>query len=95
MFSLSRCLLFIQLLYKAFLEESQSLKESHVRHLFYYLLERMPAGWTEEHLGSKLIVFVKEMLMHLKKGKLPHYFLAKRNLLDSMPKNKLRAAQEK
>ena len=87
--------MFIQALYKTFLEESRALTEAQLRYVFYYLLERVPAGWAEEQLGGKLMFFVKEMLERLRKGKLPHYFIAKTNMLNALPKNKLTTAQQK
>ena len=51
-------------------------------------------GWSEEQLGGKLMFFVKEMHERLRKKKLPHYFLAKKNTLDTLPQNKLRTAHQ-
>ena len=59
------------------------------------MVEKSPAGWVEERLGSKLLQFVREMGQHLKKEKLPHYFMSKRNMFENLPRHKLRTAQEK
>jgi hypothetical protein len=65
------------------------------RHLFYWMVEESPAGWTDEALGTHLQNLIKKMRSHLTKEKLPHYMIYKQNTLDGVPKHKMRMAHER
>ncbi len=77
--------MYIQKIYKTYI----------FRHVFYWLVEEFPAGWTDEGLASFLLNIAKKMRGHLTKERLPHYMIYKRNTFDTLPKSKIRTAQER
>ena len=46
------------------------------------MVEKSPAGWTEEQLGAKLLQLIKDMKGHLMTKKLSHYFISKKNMFE-------------
>ena len=54
-----RVYLFSILMFRTYLEGLDGLKESHVRHLFYQLVEKSPGDWTEENIGEKFLLLLR------------------------------------
>ena len=90
-----RVYMFVLLMYKCYFEAFDGIKEKHLRHIFYWLVERSPGDWTEENIGEKFMLILKTLKTHLVKQKMPHYFMAKSNMFANIPNHKLRQAQEK
>ena len=59
------------------------------------MVEKSPADWQDENLGEKFSHFLRQMRTHLMKERLPNYFMYKHNMFRSVPRHKLRKAQEK
>ena len=90
-----RVYLFILLMYKAYFEAFDGIKEMHLRNILYWLIEKSPGDWTEENIGEKFTLVLKMLKRNLEKQKMPHYFMAKSNMFANIPNHKLRQAQEK
>ncbi len=58
-------------------------------------MEREPTCFVEETLGRNLLQLFVEMKGHLKRQRLPNYYLWNENLLASVPRHKLAQAQER
>ena len=58
-------------------------------------MEQSPGDWTEENVGEKLALLLKYLLIHLRKLKMPHYFLNTVNMFAPIAHHRLRAAQER
>eukprot|EP00092_Neocalanus_flemingeri_P031911 GFUD01034666.1.p1 GENE.GFUD01034666.1~~GFUD01034666.1.p1 ORF type:complete len:850 (+),score=213.74 GFUD01034666.1:67-2550(+) len=90
-----RVYVFALLMYKCYFEAFDGIKEKHIRHIIYMLVERNPVGWTEENIGEKFMLVLSTLKTFLVKQKMPHYFMKKCNMFANIPNHKMRQAQEK
>jgi hypothetical protein len=58
-------------------------------------VERSPGDWTEENVGEKLALLLRFLRIHLRKLKMPHYFLSGVNMFAPIATHRLHAAQER
>lgn len=57
----------------------------HLRTHLFWQCEMNYAAWPEDYLGEALLRFLKSLLEHIKRQRLPDYFLPKRNLFENIP----------
>lgn len=57
----------------------------HLRTHLFWQCEMNYAAWPEEYLGETLLRFLNALLEHIKRQRLPDYFLPKRNLFENIP----------
>lgn len=65
------------------------LKTKHLKAVFFSACEEFPTCIWKSNLGGCLLFVISKLLICLKKGVLPHYFIPQRNLLDSFSTNDL------
>lgn len=65
------------------------LKSKHLKAVFFSACEEFPTCIWKSNLGGCLLFVISKLLICLKKGVLPHYFIPQRNLLDSFSTNDL------
>lgn len=66
-------------------EKLNQLTAEHLRSHLFWQCEQNCAAWPEDHLGEALMRYLNSLLVHLRKQKLPDYFLPSRNLFESVP----------
>lgn len=59
--------------------------DEHLRNHLFWQCENNFAAWPETYLGEALVRFLNSLLEHIKRQKLPDYFLPKRNLFENIP----------
>lgn len=57
----------------------------HLRTHLFWQCEMNYAAWPEDYLGETLLRFLNSLLEHIKRQRLPDYFLPKRNLFENIP----------
>lgn len=57
----------------------------HLRTHLFWQCENNYAAWPEDYLGEALIRFLNALLEHIKRQRLPDYFLPRRNLFENIP----------
>lgn len=57
----------------------------HLRAHLFWQCELNYAAWPEDYLGEALLRFLHSLLEHIKRQRLPDYFLPKRNLFENIP----------
>lgn len=61
------------------------LSTEHLRAHLFWQCEHNYAAWPEEYLGEALVRFLNALLEHIKRQRLPDYFLPRRNLFENVP----------
>lgn len=64
---------------------SAGLSAEHLRAHLFWQCEHNYAAWPEEYLGEALVRFLNALLEHIKRQRLPDYFLPRRNLFENVP----------
>lgn len=59
--------------------------DEHLRNHLFWQCENNFAAWPETYLGEALVRFLNSLLEHIKRQKLPDYYLPKRNLFENIP----------
>ncbi|XP_064110879.1 uncharacterized protein LOC135218481 [Macrobrachium nipponense] len=88
-----RLLLIVEHLLRDSREEVSRLSLQIYRHLVFWMCEHNFRDWQEERLGTKVKSFLKFFYSCLRKRNLPHYFINKCNLLETLPEQSLRRTQ--
>lgn len=57
----------------------------HLRTHLFWQCEMNYAAWPEDYLGEALLRFLNSLLEHIKRQRMPDYFLPKRNLFENIP----------
>lgn len=84
-----KVLLIAKALVKTFVEpyfdgKTNQLTMEHLRSHLFWQCEHNCAAWPEDYLGEALIRYLRTLLEHLKRQKLPDYFLPRRNLFENV-----------
>ncbi len=90
-----QCLMWILLIYQHVLAPIQVLDTYHIKTLFFWLVERNYVDWEQASLGDRVFFFFKQLYYHVKRRKLLHYFIRKRNLLASKRPSDMLKVQER
>ncbi|XP_047475503.1 uncharacterized protein LOC125029576 [Penaeus chinensis] len=88
-----RLLLLVEFLLRDHLQEIPGLKTQHLRFILYWMCEHNFRDWQEERLGNKLKAYFKTLYNCLSTEHLPHYFIDKCNMLETIPERYLRQVQ--
>lgn len=59
--------------------------DEHLKNHLFWQCENNFAAWPETYLGEALVRFLNSLLEHIKRQKLPDYYLPKRNLFENIP----------
>lgn len=97
--SLSRshlqALMWTRLIFRHVLAPMGVLSLHHVETVFFWLVEKNYIDWQEAELGERIMSIYTTLHDCVMKGKLPHYFIRKRNLLQTKAPRDILKAQEK
>lgn len=63
------------------------LKAKHLKAVFFQTLEEMPSSLWESNLSGCFLLVLSKLLICLKSGVLPHYFIPEKNLFDHFSAN--------
>lgn len=88
-----RLLLLVEFLMKDHLNDVPGLKTQHLRYILFWMCEHNFRDWQEERLGTKLKAYLKTLYNCLSTENLPHYFIDKCNLMETIPERYLRKIQ--
>ncbi|XP_068223096.1 uncharacterized protein [Palaemon carinicauda] len=88
-----RLLLLVEFLMKDHMKDIPGLKTQHLRYILYWMCEHNFRDWQEERLGTKLKAYLKTLYNCLSTENLPHYFIDKCNLMETIPERYLRQIQ--
>lgn len=69
------------------------LKTQHLRYILFWMCEHNFKDWQEERLGNKLKAYFKTLYNCLSTENLPHYFVDKCNMIETIPERYLRQIQ--
>lgn len=83
----------VEFLLRDHLQEIPGLKTQHLRFILYWMCEHNFRDWQEERLGNKLKAYFKTLYNCLSTEHLPHYFIDKCNMLETIPERYLRQVQ--
>lgn len=84
-----KVLVVVKTLVKTFVEpyfdgKTNQLTMEHLRCHLFWQCEHNCAAWPEDYLGEALLRYLRSLLDHLKRQKLPDYFLPRRNLFENV-----------
>lgn len=84
-----KVLFIVKALVKTFVEpyfdgKTNQLTMEHLRSHLFWQCEHNCAAWPEDYLGEALLRYLRSLLDHLKRQKLPDYFLPRRNLFENV-----------
>ena len=85
-----RVYMFSLLMLKCHFERFDGLREKHIRHALYWLLEKNPVDWTEENVGEKFMDLWFHMKTRLSKRSMPNFFIQRNNMFSNVPNHRLR-----
>ncbi|XP_071550319.1 uncharacterized protein [Panulirus ornatus] len=88
-----RLLLLVEFLMRDHLGDITGLKTQHFRYILFWMCEHNFKDWQEERLGIKLKTFFKTLYNCLSTENLPHYFVDKCNMIETIPERYLRQIQ--
>lgn len=88
-----RLLILVEFLIRDHLKDIPGLKNQHLRYILFWMCEHNFRDWQEERLGNKLKAYFKTLYNCLSTENLPHYFIDKCNLMDTIPERYLRQIQ--
>jgi len=90
-----RALLWARIIFKHVLAPLGVLHYHHIETVLFWMIESDYIDWPEAGLGERIINIFQTMHECLRKRKMPHYFLRKRNLLSTRAPRDLSKAQER
>ena len=67
-----------------------NLREKHIRHTLFRMIENTPVDWTEENIGEKFLDLWDIMLKRLEKQSLPNFFMKNSNMFATISNHRLR-----
>ena len=89
------CLTWLHLIHRHYLESMGILSQHHIETIFFRLVEHNFIDWADESMGERVQFIFKKLHECIKRGKLVHYFINKRNLFSSKAQRDLYKAQER
>ena len=90
-----RALLWARIVFKHVLAPLGILYASHLETVLFWMIEADYIDWPEAGLGERIIAIFHTMHECLRKRKMSHYFLRKRNMLSTRAPRDLSKAQER
>ncbi|KAF0305247.1 Protein mab-21-like 3 [Amphibalanus amphitrite] len=84
-----------KLMFTHFLSEFRCLHERHIRHLIFWQFERNIRDWWPQALGGSLVELLRSLEKSVRERELKHYFVPRRNMLESETSEGLLLAQER
>nr|XP_045615829.1 uncharacterized protein LOC123768969 isoform X2 [Procambarus clarkii] len=88
-----RLLILVEYLMRDHLGDIQGLKIQHLRYILFWMCEHNFKDWQEEKLGNKLKAYLKTLYNCLSTENLPHYFIDKCNMMETIPERYMRQIQ--
>lgn len=84
-----KVLVIVKAMVKTFIEpyfdgKPNQLTMEHLRSHLFWQCEHNCAAWPEDYLGEALLRYLRTLLEHLKRQKMPDYFLPRRNLFENV-----------